>query len=93
MNSFIKIITNLSLVLTASSSGILIVYIIIPQLRHSQITGEIDSAIWLVIGFMFLLFLQCLATLFSTRFSQEKKVYRGLILALVFALPWFLIYQ
>ena len=63
-----------------------------PQFTHAQITGEFDSDIWFVIAFMVLLFLQCLATLFSQRFTFEKKVYRSLVLTLAFAIPWFFIY-
>ena len=79
--------------LTACSSAVLTFSLLIPQIRHSQITGDLDAFIWVVITFMSLLFLQCLTTIFSKRFSPEKKVYRSLILTFVFAIPWFLIYQ
>jgi hypothetical protein len=63
------------------------------ELRIFQIKGEINQQVWVVVVYMLLLFLQCLATLFSKRFSHEKKTWRSLILAVVFALPWFLIYN
>lgn len=79
--------------MTASSSVLVIGFMIMQELQALQIKGDMDNQVWVILIYMLLLLLQCLATLFSPRFTQEKKTWRSLVLALIFALPWFLIYN
>ncbi len=93
MHIFTKVILSLSLLLTAGSGLLVAGFLAMKQVRINQMTGDSSTTIWLVIGYMILLFVQCMATLFSKEYSITKKTIRSLVLAIAFSLPWFYIYQ
>lgn len=89
MNGWITLSTKITLLLTFISSMSLVIHISIPYFfRDMDMT--LNTALALL--YLVLICVQSASTHFTTHLNEAQKVVRSFILALTFAIPWFLIY-
>lgn len=89
MNGWITLSTKITLLLTFVSSMSLVIHISIPYL-FEKIALPLNTA--LVLLYLVLISIQSANTHLTKHLNDAQKVIRSFILALTFAIPWFLIY-
>jgi hypothetical protein len=89
MKNWVFLCYKSSLILTFLSAGSVLVGKVIPQLTTSV---QLSWNHLLIIIYLSLICVQTISTYFTGYLNPEQKIIRSLILAITFALPWFLLY-